>query len=245
MLRSSPMQQVPPDTSKDGQEIAENIRSGEFFRESLQDYHARYDDLISERYYYLAVTLISIALFCMSLIGIGMIYPLSTKVPFIYYTADIVEDLPIMKRLGKQDADPNILLKNFLLSNYVRLREQYSIDTVDRNANGIKSQSSDEVYDDYQSIMNPSNPESPIALFQRQAIRRVDITSIQPEQGNGDETVYVNFTATIFTSNKAKKVLMRAIISFRFEDIGVDHNTGKTIPHGFIVTKYKSESLGL
>lgn len=239
------MQTAPPNIPEDAAEIAENIRSGEFFREAMQDYHARYNDLISERYFYLGVTALTLLMLLLSLIAMVMLQPLKSRVPVIYSSENVWDDLPSIKKLGNVNTDPNVQLKRFLLANYVKLREEYSIETVERNANGVKSQSTEEVYDAYQQEMDPRNPASPIAQFERQSIRQVTVTGFQQIKSSaGEDTVNVNFTATVTSPGGKKITQMRAIISFRFDNIEVNQKTGETTPLNFIITQYQSEILG-
>jgi type IV secretory pathway component VirB8 len=237
------MKPAQPHIPDDAAEIAKNIRSGEFFRESMQDYHTRYHDIISERYFYLGIMSLILVILTLVWVSIAMLHPLKTRVPFIYSTQDIVDDLPSMRKIGQSGVDPNVPLKQFMLANYVKLREEYSIDTLDRSANGIKSQSTDEVFNAYQQTMDPRNADSPIAQFQRQAVRQIQVTGFQQLESGENERVSVNFTAIVTSQSGTKKTPMRAIISFRFDEIEVDQKTGKTTPLGFIVTQYKSEPL--
>ncbi len=229
-----------PDT--DSAELAEKVRSGEYFREMRQIYHTIYDDPMAERYLYMVLTAISVLIMLVTLMAANAFLPLTKEVPFIYKIQDIVEDLPRMQRLGPRGIDANYLIKRFLLSNYVNMREQYEVRLLDRNANGIRSQSTPEVYDEFQRMMDPRNPQSPITLFQRQSTRKVEILSVAPSGGAEDEMEVV-YNEIVQTDREIKKTPMAANIAFRFSNIEIDQETNAFTPLEFVVTRYQTRRL--
>lgn len=238
------MQQTPPPLPEDSEEIAKKISSGEFFRESMEAYHKRYVDLISERYFYLGITAASVLIFLCSIVSIMLLYPLNKRVPFIYQTVDAVDDLPIMKPMGERKVDVNQQIKEFLVANYIRFRENYSIDTLDRNANGVKSQSTDALYQQYQTLMDPANPNSPISLYQRQGVRNVAVERVNISNQGKEYRAEAKVNATLVTPEGTKKETLRVIITFSFDDIAVNQDTGDVSPLRFLVTSYQSEIVG-
>lgn len=234
MADSPPLSEPTPP-----QVILDKLRSGEFFRETRLIYHQRYHDLIAERYLYVAITALSVLILFFAFIAVNLFFPLRTNVPFIYTTNDIVNDLPRMRALGSVGSDPNVVLREFLASSYVRLREEYDANTLDRNATSIKSQSAADVFAEYQSALNPQNPASPIARFQRRATRSIRILEIHPASADLNE-MQVRFEGLVTEGVARRKELGVANITFSFADIQVDQTTGATTPLEFTVTAYNS-----
>ena len=229
--------------SESSEEIAEKIRTGEFFRESIQAYHQSYHDPMTDRYFFIGVTAVSLVILILAFAAIVAIYPLSKDVPFIYYSDNLVSDILKMAPLGDREDDANYLLKTFLTTNYLRLREGYSVTTVDRNQLGVQSQSSDQVFSDYQQLLDPRNAESPITKFQRNAVRRVEPLTYLLEVAQGDaERMIINYRERVISGTDVSSRRRRAIITFRFNEIKVDQSTGETSEMNFLVTGYKTEA---
>ena len=230
------MQPAEP-ISQESIDIAEQIRSGEFFRESQRMYDFAVHDPMAERYLYLLITSLAVLVFFIAFIAMQGLYPLRQSVPFIVSSNDIVEELPSIKSLlaykgeGAEDA-----LLRFVVENYVRLREEYNIETFDRNVNGVKSQSSEEVYQAFQRQIDPRNPESPITLYQRHSHRKISILSSKRlKDGSSMEVV---FESSIEGKNEIKKARWQANIAFHYIGVTIDQDTAKLTSSEFLVTQY-------
>lgn len=230
------MPDLPSSPDYDPAQMAEKIRSGEYFREAKQAYDIAYHAPMAERYAFMGMTAVSLLIFMMALIAMLLLYPLKTEVPFIYHTADIVDDYPRMQPIGAPGEDANQVIKQFLVSNYVRLREGYHIDLIERNANGVLSQSNDAVFEAYESLMNPSNPSSPVVLFERRAVRKVAITGYRQLTDN-QMTVY--YDEMIRSSRGTQKSAKQATVTFEFTPIEIDQETAQTSDLVFMVTDYR------
>ncbi len=220
-------------------EIAARVRSGEFFREARLVYHQRYHDLMTERYLYLSVTGVSLCISLMAFVAVNLFFPLKTNVPFIYTTRDSVSDLPRMRLIGNPGEDANLSLRRFLVENYVRMREEYRVEWLERNDGGVISQSAPDVAAEYRAWMDPRNPDSPVTRFQRRAtrsVRSVQVRSVSADTNQMEARV----EAVVEDGLVQRKEVSVANITFRFEDIQVDQKTGATTPLTFIVTAYTS-----
>lgn len=226
------------------QEITDKIRSGEFFRESQKAYHLSYHDPMTERYFFMGITAVAVLIFILSLAAIILIHPLKMNVPFIYTSEDVVEDLPRITPLGTREQDPNVLLKQFLATNYLKLREEYSVDTVDRNKAGVKSQSTDEVNAVYLKQMSPSNPNSPVSQYQRRAVRVVTPTDFRlGEMADDEQVMTIYYKEQVIAGADIGARNKRAIITFSFDDIEVNQDTGEASKLAFTVVDYQTEDV--
>lgn len=224
-------------------EIADKVRTGEYFREARQMYDLSVHDPMAERYFYVAITVLAGLILLVAVSAMNGLYPLKTPVPFIYNINDVVDDLPHMKSLvSKKGEDPGFALLRFLTNNYVTMREEYNIETFDRSITGIKSQSSDAVFADFQKFVDPRNAESPITQYQRYSTRSISIVSTRPSPGN-DRELEVIFNATVEGRGEVKKSQWQANIAFQYSGLALDQESEKPKPISFVVTQYRTKRL--
>jgi type IV secretory pathway component VirB8 len=126
-----------------------------------------------------------------------------------------------------------------MVRHYVEIREEYDIATFDRDVNGVKSQSSDEVFREFQMQINPANPQGPVNLYQRHSRRRINILHSK----RMPESMEVVFEALVESRTEVKKSRWRANIAFKYSGIALDEKDDKVKPVTFVVTKYHSKRL--
>ena len=234
---------MPPPPGEDENEYLETarkVRSGEYFREARAMYDFTVHDPMAERYLYILITFVALLVLLAAQVAAGGLYPLNTPVPLIVNTSNPYEDIPRLKSLATADKeDPSRTVLNFMVQQYVTLREEYSIETFDRNVNGVRSQSTPEVFQEFQARVDPRNPESPITLYQRHSQRRIAIVDIAPA-GDGMEVTY---DATVEGKTETKRSRWRVGLTFQYSGVELDEKTGKVKPARFIVTSYRSKRL--
>ena len=224
-------------------EIAEKVRSGEYFNEALTMYDTQIHDPMADRYWFVLLTALSVLIAFVSLIAINGLFPLKRSVPFIYSTNDIVDDLPRMKSLFSESGqDPSQVLLYYMLKNYVGLRESYDIETFDRNISGIKSQSTEEVFKEYQDYIDPRNEQSPVTLYQRHSRRSAEVISIMPV-GEAVNEIEIVYDASVVSKTDVKKSRWIVNITFDYNGIVLDTETDKVKPVQFLITKYRARRI--
>jgi type IV secretion system protein VirB8 len=222
-------------------EVAEKIRSGEYFREARAMYDFAVHDPMAERYFYVLVCALAGIIFLASIVAVNGLYPLKRSVPFIVNSMNITEDYPNIRTLiSQKDETASTAVLRFVIKNYVVLHEEYDINTFDRNGNGVKSQSTEAVFAEYQRLTNPTNPESPIALYQRHSRRSINVLSTRQ---TGNDSIEAVFEATVIGKNEVKKSRWQANITFNYSGVALDESTGKVKPFTFTVTGYKVKRL--
>lgn len=224
----------------DYDEIAEKIGNGEFFRDARNVYAGIYLDPMSERYLYVGITGLALLIFMIAVSSIIALFPLNTPVPFAYYSRDVFSELPRISPLARGEETANHAIQRFLVQEFVTHRESYSIGTLEINVRAVKGVSTDKVYQEWQRLLDPANPESPIALYERHSTVGVNILTATPVAANEWEVVY---DAVVEGRGQRKKTRMAANITFRFSDITIDQDTGKMSPLEFIVTDYRTRRL--
>jgi type IV secretory pathway component VirB8 len=239
-------------TSDDYMEIADKVRSGEYFRDAQAMVDLDINDPMSDRYWYIFLTVLSLIIVMISYVAWQEFYPLKPRIPFIFATNNIVDDYPrIRSLLDYHNENPDVALRRYLVQHYVKLREEYDATTFDRNHNAVQSLSTKDVLQEYENYIVPTNPESPISLYQRHTQRKINIVSTEiienhdKKQGDiGDYSMRVVFEATLKRNdNVSEPTLYEANIAFKYKNIKLNTETGKIEPYGFIITSYHTKSL--
>ena len=221
-------------------EIADKVRTGEYFFEARKMFDVSVHDPMAERYMYLFITVISLLVFMIALHAAQALYPLQSQVPIMFYANDVTEDIPRIQRLqAYKDENPGEAVLRFLVKHYVEMREEYDIVTFDRNTSGIKSQSTEDVIREFQAYISLRNPEGPINLYQRHSRRIIEVVSTK----RLPDSMEVIFDATVESKAAVKKSRWRANIAFKYSGIELDEKGEHVKPVNFIVTKYHSKRL--
>lgn len=225
---------------EDYTEIADKVRTGEYYREARRMYDYSVHDPMAERYMYLFITAISIIIFIIALVAARSLYPLNSEVPLIFYSNDVTEDIPNIEKLQEyKDESPSEATLRFLVKHYVQMREEYEISTFDRNVNGIKNQSSEDVFREYQFYIDPRNPDGPITKYQRHSRRYIQILLSK----RLPDSMEVIFDAYVDSRSTVKKSRWRANIAFKYSGVALDDEGDKVKAVKFLVTKYHSKRL--
>jgi type IV secretion system protein VirB8 len=223
--------------------IAEKVRSGEYFREAQAMYDVTVNDPMAERYFYIALTIVALITALAAFYAAQALYPLSRSTPFIYKANDPVEEVPHIRSLKEyQGQAPDEAVLHFMIANFVRLYEEYSIKTLDRSLSGIQSQASDKVFAAYQVLMNPNNPDSPVMRYQRHSIRTIQVVSVKNVEGTKDQCEAI-FDAVEQGREEAKKTRFVANITFRYSGIQLDEGKNTIKPIEFQVTEYHTRRI--
>jgi len=224
-------------------ELTEAIRSGDYYREARNMYDINVHDMMSERYFYIAITAISGLSLLITFFAAQALYPLTTSVPFIYSPHDMIEDVPRMQSLlDHKGEDPGEAVLRFLVRNYVISREEYDINNISRSLNSVKSQSSGDVVKDYEALIDPRYPQSPVALYQRHSQRKVSVIGTRRLSGDDSQEMEVLFEASVISKTDVKKSRWKANITFSYNGIELDEND-KPKPISFLVTRYLTKRL--
>lgn len=228
-------------------EIAERVKSGEYFREMKQAYGTIYLNPMPERYFYMAYTAVCIVILLVILYILLSLFPLTESIPFLYYSHDVYEEKPVIRPLrASAKEDINTAIKRMMADEYVIRRESYDIDTLEVNVRFVKAQSSANIYNGWQSELDPGNPASPIAQFQRHSLRRIGIVGTN---FNTDGTIEVIYDAIVVPKTNStgqdtpKTTRMMAMLAFQYTDVTIDQKTGAKTPLHFIVTDYHTRRL--
>ena len=237
-------------TTEEYIEIAEKVRSGEYFRDARAMADLDMHDPMSERYVYIFITIFSLIITFVAIIAWQGLYPLRPRIPFIFATNDIAEDYPQIRSLLNYIGEkPDPAIRRFLAEHYVRIREDYDAALFDRNHNAVQSLSGEAAFNEYEKFILPLNPESPISLYQRHTTRKISIistveTGAGNQSGDNEYRISIIFDAVLQQGEQKKPPTRHQVdIAFKYKDIKLDTTTGTIEPYGFIVTSYNTKNL--
>lgn len=237
------MKKYTEPTPEDYIDIAEKVRSGEYFRESKAMYDIMVNDAMSERYFYVFVSVIALFTMIVTFNAMDALYPLTRILPFVNKTDDMVNENPYIYRLKsspEQSTDEAIML--YYARTFVQQYEEYDIRTLERNMNGLRSNSSAELFGNYQRMMQPTNPESPVVKYQRHSSRLVQVLSTKTIQA-ATPIMEVIFDVIIRTDNTSQTTKYRALIGYEYSNIEIEMISGRIKPPTFLVTSYSSKPI--
>lgn len=228
-------------TPDDYIDIAQKVRSGEYFREARSMTDLSINDPMAERYFYVLVTVLALLTFVVAFYAMQALYPLSRTVPFIYALNDVLEDVPSIAPLRKsphESVDDAVL--SFMAKTYVTQYESYNIGTLERNLSGIEHSSTPELFAKYQIMLSTGNPESPVVKYERHSVRNITILSTR-KLNSPANTIEVDYQASVDSAEGSKKSLWKATIGYQYSGVVFDTKTDKVKPVTFTATSYSTK----
>lgn len=236
-------------TSKD---IAENIRSGTYFREAHAWYTTKYMSILSERFFFIVLTLIAFITLMFAIMALAGLMPINRQVPFFYVSRDISRELPLMKPLRATQLEPiNNALRRYFVAAYVANRENYTLDKLQPQYRMVQKHSDDNAFAVYRRFIDPSNPRSPITMYQRKSIKNISVVRVTttPDATPGRYNATVDFTARVRSFGKEEQSNWQAQLLFNYQDLTVEQTEEvsdkplKVTPMKFTVLEYTSREL--
>lgn len=229
-------------------EINKKVKNGSYYQDAYKWYENRYISPYGERVWVFIATTISLLSFIFLFITITNIWNNTEEVPIIIETENSTDYLSIIKPLADKENNTQEAVTSYLLSYYVKLRENYDPTKINSSelkldARKVRSVSAKNVLNEYLSYMNKNNPYSPLRRFGRTTSRNVEITKINfinnsPESGKAN----VEFKAITRTgNNKPKTELWQSEIQYRIPDVKLVAHSGA--PLRFVVRYYRANKI--
>ncbi len=204
----------------DNEEIATRIREGTYFEEARRWYDVVYLNPISERYFFVVVVVLGVLIFLFSFSGLMGLMPLKPREPFVYPNENMVDLLPRIERLREDaDADVNKVISEYYLAQYVRMREGYYEPEFTKYRRFMQNYSDNAVYNEYNRMIQPSNPRSPVRQYGKHNMRNIDIRQIQVNRAVEPDEAVINFTAEVITAQGIEKSNWTARVKFFYSGI--------------------------
>lgn len=234
------------DMANYNREIAEMIKSGEYFRDALRWYDEKYHAPIIEKAYSVAVTAIAVVCTWFAVVGFMRFLPVEETVTLAIGVDASDTKYYTVQKLTDRIFNTNQVLLKYLVNEYVIRREGYSIQSLEGDVKRLKVLSTPELFQAYRSYINPANPESPITRFERHTRRSITIKRVQYpgfEEGFDAELLVpkkavIYFTATEISPGKTQTTDWKATVEFAYQPVRVNQENFAVTPMEFVVTSY-------
>ncbi len=184
------------------------------------------------------------AFFCgvlslLSIMAVMLLTPLKTTEPYLVRVNDTTGAVDIITILDTEQINHNEALDKHFINSYVRAREGYFYDMLNRDYELVLTLSSDRVAADYKDIYKGENARD--RVFKNNIQINVDVLSIVLTESNGVKT------ATIRTNLAIKNLSNRSIVnqyriitlSYEYQNIAFKESMRHINPLGFKVLTYR------
>ncbi len=228
---------------------------GTYFQAGREWYSAVYHYPIAGRSLYGVLAVLSVATLAISFMVVSSVFPISRQKEIVVFTDDVFGDVSHADKLAKPGDDLNNAIARYIIPVYVMAREyyEYNIKKLEESFSIIRQQSSNEVFAQYQKIMDPQNRASPLTRYGKNIKREIKIGRYSVDTSVSPYTAKVEFSASVNDGRRIHKNNYIADITFRFSKIQVDQITGDVFKEDigsgemtdlngrldFIVTGYK------
>ncbi len=253
--------------SENKETLVESIEGGSFFKDGRDWYSLKIISPITERSFFIVITVSSLFTMITSLFALYSIMPLTREIPFVVYIDNMAEDVPILSRLSDRDElYPDKHVVNQLVYNYIIAWEGYTFEDLNKNRDAVMQFSSPEISEYYQNIRSVRNPDSHIMLYKQHTIRTINVYYIESAIDDGRprttrEVINATMQNLFSNDNKenrekthestivfeateknilgSKSSLWQAKIMFKYTPIQFNKDEGDFNPLDFKVIKYE------
>lgn len=185
------------------------------------------------------IALIITAIFLLlSLVSNCLLIPFKEKVPYLYAFDHASGEVTTIGKLEPTTLLSNTEVSRYFLIHYVIQAESYDADNIDQPYQMVWAQSSEHVRQQYENLVNSSNPSSPYRLYGKDKYVTVHVTSMNRLN---DNTVDVKFEKTLHdrSANLDQTIQKEAIIKWEFSKAETTDKMLERDPLGFKVTYYQ------
>ncbi len=212
-------------------EIADKVRSGEYFQHARSWYQAIYIAPIAERTFFLIVAAISIVIGAFGVASVFGFLPLTDHPPVLLRTNDVDRTVPELHALKRAGQTPNSALIHFFISNYVQMREGYDYGNYEMNRGFVRSHSDDPTFRNYDAIYNRDSKQSPAAILGKRGERVVSIQSISINTTSEPKLATVQFMTELEGTDNPSRTYWTAVLQFYYSELlvtnSIDPETGE------------------
>lgn len=239
---------------KEEEIIAEMLASGEYYQEGLKWYNSRYIRPKTQLVHMSIFAFIALGFFLITLVTFSRIFPLTDHVGFTIERNFDKKEVLRIKSIGNAEKNATLGVLNFYISEYVKSREEFIEDNINRNFKFVTEISNDAVFDEFMYETDISNPENPIYTLGRQVQRKIKVLGLKlpplPIEGMqiNSDIIYnaqVKYLETLVYLDGTEEFNERlANVSFKYKEIIVDQQTHdiKQLPE-VVITDYKTREL--
>lgn len=187
---------------------------------------------------------IAIGIAMLEAVALALLIPLKTVVPYTFLVDRNTGFVQVLEGTATDRITADEALTQSLLAQYVIARESFDIAMVRTNFRKVALWSGEPVRGKYLSLMQSSNPASPLQAIPRTSVVDVKIKSVSPI---APETALVRFDTERRDQGQAEGVreAFVVIIRYRFSRAAMSLEDRLTNPLGFQVIQYRRDQEAL
>lgn len=230
--------------------IAEKIESGQYYIDARKWYDSSYGAPLGERSYLIVIGTVASFIIYYAYSSLTSMLPLTYQMGAIITQQDSLRKFTTIHSMTTSYKQTDEALLLFHVRDYVKAREEYITNNIEINFKRVMALSTKKVFDGYQKFMDPRNPDSPLALYERHTTRVINTLSVNVISSNGakpgdknytPDKAILEFEASISEGEGTPKVeKWVAELTFNFKGIVVDQQSFDITPMEFLITDYKS-----
>ncbi|KKB96129.1 VirB8 protein [Candidatus Arcanobacter lacustris] len=181
----------------------------------------KYISPVVEKCYALLLAFVFVIAAAAELIFVNNLYVDNIRFVVPITLDDTIDFQPVIKVLNSPiigNVDPYEVVAEYLVSNYVKVRESYSYHDLEDQLKKIENNSTKHIFKEFYDSISLNNPNSPVLLYQRSANR---IIKIKSSTISDDNSVVVSFDAIIEDKhhNNLETTSWVASVAFSMSDI--------------------------
>ncbi|MBL3284232.1 Type IV secretion system protein VirB8 [Rickettsiales endosymbiont of Paramecium tredecaurelia] len=206
-----------------------------YIKNSLDWYQSKYLLVVKERVCMYLLACVCCVMTLIIALNLYSAFPLTRKVRAMIVTQDVLRLKSDKTHIT--DSDPDIGVAQFLVTNYLLMRESYDQKNIETQQVFVQKQSSKSVFNKFLQFMSINNPASPIIKYvnNTRSVEVVDVDVID------DERINVIFRALLKDKNNRvlEDITAQAQITFNMNELEKKiYNRNKFL---FVVEDYQTK----
>lgn len=201
------------------EELRARIEDGRYYVEARQWYNLLYIAPISQRIFFIIITIVSMAIFAMSIISITNLLPIKPRIPFVYANKDMMNEHPRMERFKEPQENANPALIRYYLRTFVEMHESYDHRRYQMYRAFVFQHAVSPVFSAYDQWISPTNPRSPLRIYGRGADLLVEVDRVTYSREQLPATATVEFSTILRGASGQTRTNWTASIEFEYTDL--------------------------
>lgn len=198
-------------------EIAEKVRTGSYYKEAWDWYALKYIYPVSQRTFFIFITLAALAVTFSGIVILYNFYPLKIHVPIAVNIQDMTLDYAkLVKVQVAAKGEPTQPVVEYLAGQYVEKIESYNFKQIDRQLKFLSQFSSPELMEEIQKRYDTRNLDSLILKYRDHTTRSVHVSQVSVTIGEGFDLAKAKQNDIVL-----ENVPYHAVITFETEEVNM------------------------
>ena len=250
---------MPKDNKID---INSSIEDGTYYEKAMEWYLFKFCRPISDRIFVFVVFIIYLITVFLLYLQIKSWFPLTINRPIVLLNKD-AQFKQVVLKMENPYKNPDFALLNYLLRNYVKVREEYiegSLDLlkIDNRLRKVANNSIREITKEFQTVFDANDAKNPIKRLGRSGSRKIEITSVDLDIKKltlfekitrinklieMPRSAVIRYDVDEISARRRKKESWEVKISFNYAGVIINKESNEMILTEFTVTEYKNKKI--